>query len=98
MGDYDEAMLDDTKPERYTLPDQSEIANAIRFGCPELFFNPGLNNIGGHNLQDLSWSIITSNNLESRRELCKNIILSGGSTLYDGFDTRFRNELLCMAP
>jgi actin len=36
--------------------------------------------------------------LDTRRELLKNVILSGGTTMYDGLADRMKTEIAALAP
>ncbi|XP_067872490.1 actin-5-like [Heterodontus francisci] len=83
----------------YELPDGHIITvGKERFKCPEALFNPsvmGSNDEGIH--------ITTTNSLKRvhpqiRQLLYNNILLSGGSTLFDGFNVRFCKEIFVLAP
>ncbi|XP_051894266.1 actin-like [Pristis pectinata] len=83
----------------YELPDGHIITiGKERFRCPEALFNPSLidTNQGG---------IHTATNISLRRLqpqvqqlICNNVLLSGGSTLFEGFHLRFCKELFALAP
>eukprot|EP00929_Paragymnodinium_shiwhaense_P122502 TRINITY_DN95307_c0_g1_i1.p1 TRINITY_DN95307_c0_g1~~TRINITY_DN95307_c0_g1_i1.p1 ORF type:complete len:382 (-),score=64.84 TRINITY_DN95307_c0_g1_i1:113-1258(-) len=83
----------------YKLPDGSLIAlGAERFRAPEILFHPnhvGLEYPGIHEL--LSFSINRSD-LDLRMTLYSQIVLSGGSTLFQGFGDRMLNEVRKLAP
>jgi len=36
--------------------------------------------------------------VDVRKDLCKNIIMSGGSTMYDGIADRLKQEIIAKAP
>ena len=65
---------------------------------PELLFDPTKNGETCHSLPDLAWTSIQKSDLDIRKELCKNIILSGGSTMYEGIADRLKQELVNRAP
>ena len=39
-----------------------------------------------------------SSDIDIRRDLCKNLILSGGSTMYQGLPDRLKDEIVALAP
>merc|ERR1711957_539406 len=41
---------------------------------------------------------VSASDIDVRRELCKNIIMSGGSTMYEGMADRLKQELVNRAP
>jgi len=67
-------------------------------GCPELLFDPTLNGLNCMSLPDLAWSSVQKADIDVRKELCKNIIMSGGSTMYEGIADRLKQELVNRAP
>merc|ERR1711981_788342 len=92
-----------TSPEhdkQYTLPDQSIITvpATVRMGAPELIFKPNLNGMTCKSLHDLAWASVSASDIDVRKELCKNIIMSGGSTMYEGMPDRLKSELVQKAP
>ena len=78
----------------YTLPDGKVInVGTERFHAPECLFNPkmlGLDLPGIHEAVDAS---INDCELDTRLELMRNIILSGGSTMLPGFAERLIKEV-----
>merc|ERR1712205_190331 len=49
-------------------------------------------------VHELAWASITASDIDVRKELCKNIIMSGGSTMYEGIADRLKTELTNLAP
>ena len=84
----------------YTLPDRSTITvkGTFRMQVPELLFKPELNGKSCMSIQALSWSSIFKSDIDVRRELLKNVIMSGGSTMYEGIADRLKTELTALAP
>jgi actin len=84
----------------YELPDFSviKIPARVRMGVPELFFNPQHNGLTCKSMTDLTWNSVQSCDLDVRKSLSSNIILSGGSTLYSGLASRLKSEIECLAP
>ncbi|KAL5110256.1 Beta-centractin [Taenia crassiceps] len=85
--------------EYYRLPDGSPLQiGPARFKAPELLFRPDLigeEYFGVH--QVLAYSIQKSD-MDLRRMLYENIVLSGGSTLLKGFGARLLLEMKRMGP
>ncbi|MHA1683100.1 MAG: rod shape-determining protein [Promethearchaeota archaeon] len=78
----------------YALPDGStiEIGNS-RFMAPEILFSPGML---GYNIMSIPQAIIDSVSKvppEIKRTMLGNIVLSGGSTKFPGFEKRLQKEL-----
>jgi len=49
-------------------------------------------------MPDLAWASVQAADIDVRKELCKNIIMSGGSTMYEGIADRLKSELVARAP
>ena len=102
--DYDkEKAHADTSSEHDTpvkLPDNSviNIPGNVRIQCPELLFKPSLNGKNCKSIQALTWESVQNCDIDIRRDLCKNLILSGGTTMYKGLPDRFKDEIVGLAP
>jgi len=76
------------------LPDNSMIKiGKERFEGPELLFNPLF---GGHDFDGVSHLVFKSINscdVDIRRALYGNIMISGGTTMFPGFPTRLENDI-----
>jgi len=83
----------------YMLPDGETVSMGVeRFLAPECFFNPG---VVGKELQPLDDAIVASINecdLDLRRDLYSNIVLSGGSTMFPGIKERLTKEIKEQVP
>eukprot|EP01100_Stratorugosa_tubuloviscum_P003161 TRINITY_DN174_c2_g3_i1.p1 TRINITY_DN174_c2_g3~~TRINITY_DN174_c2_g3_i1.p1 ORF type:complete len:379 (-),score=186.20 TRINITY_DN174_c2_g3_i1:3-1139(-) len=83
----------------YKLPDGQVInLGPERFRAPEILFNPeliGEEYVGVH--QCLTNSIQRTD-IDMRRQLYSNIVLSGGSTMFPGFGERLLQEVKNLAP
>lgn len=85
----------------YELPDGSTVnVNTPRFMGPEALFNPGLIKEGDEALgmSDLGFKSITECDLDIRTDLYENIILSGGSTMYEGLPDRIEQDVDRLCP
>ncbi|XP_007951914.1 actin-like protein 9 [Orycteropus afer afer] len=69
------------------------------FQCPELLFSPpeipGLSPVGVPTMAKQSLHKVV---LEARADMAQNVLLCGGSSLFPGFEGRFRAELLRSLP
>lgn len=100
VGDYDAAIREakdsNAVDKNYELPDGSKILiGTERFKCTEALFKPetiGVDCTSVH--QSCFNSIIKSHNDDSvRKDLFSNIILTGGSTLFEGMFERVLYEM-----
>lgn len=85
--------------EVYTLPD----GNTLKIGneksrAPEILFNPSLIGLEYSGIPQLLCNSISRSDLDIRRSLFSNIMLAGGSTLFDGFGDRLLLESRKLAP
>ena len=78
----------------FMLPDGETINVGVeRFLAPECFFNPSAVGKEIPPLDDLIVGAIYECDVDLRRELFSNIVLSGGSTMYPGFKERLAKEI-----
>ena len=82
------------------MPDKSVVSIPawVRMKCPELLFNPELDGKSCKSMHQLAWSSIKASDMDTRVDLCKNIILSGGSSMYEGIADRLKKELTQLVP
>jgi actin len=99
-AEIEEAKKSAEHDRQYTLPDKAVITvpASCRMGAPELLFQPGKNGMSCKSMPDLAWASVTASDIDVRKELCKNIIMSGGSTMYEGIADRLKKELVARAP
>jgi len=84
---------------QYELPDGQVITvGAERFRCAEALFQPS--HIGKENdgIHQLTYSSILKCDIDIRKDLYQNIVLSGGSTMFPGIDARLKKEIQALAP
>lgn len=80
--------------ESYTLPDGRTIKiSGERFEAPEVLFRPSLLGLEVNGVAEQVFKVINSAPMDDRRKLYKQIVLSGGTTMYPGFATRLEREL-----
>ena len=86
---------------QYTLPDGNNITlGSQRFRCAELLFKPNVSAkiIGSTAIDKLTFESIMKCDVDVRASLYENIILSGGTTMFDGFAERLNKEIVALAP
>jgi actin-related protein len=95
-----EAESSSTHDKNYTMPDKRviNVPGRVRFGGPELLFNPALDGLTCDGLQAITNRSIMESDVDVRKDLCKNIILSGGSTMFEGIQDRLKHELEALLP
>jgi actin-related protein len=98
--EFAQAFCFTEKDTAYTMPDKRivKVAGTVRFQCPELLFKPELDGYSCKSLHALTWASVQASDVDLRKDLCKNIILSGGSTMYEGLADRLKNEIENLAP
>lgn len=101
--DYEKDFKDSSKTgsadTKYELPDGDEIViGSERFRCPEVLFKPSL--IGGDypGLHEQCNQAIVKSDMDIRKDLYSNIILSGGSTMFEFLPERLTKEIQKLAP
>ena len=83
----------------YTLPDGNICNFSVqRFKTPEYLFNPSLNGKEFPGIHKLCFNSIMNCDMDVRKDLYGNIILSGGTTMFDGFGERVYKEMKELAP
>jgi len=83
----------------YRLPDGQEITvNAERFRCSEVLFKPNFIGRESEGIHKLTYGAIMNCDIDIRRDLYINCVLSGGSTMYQGLSQRLEKELIELAP
>jgi len=85
---------------QYELPDKQIITvpGTVRIQTPELLFNPGLNGMECMSMSELALKSVGGSDIDVRKDLLKNIILSGGTTMYEGITDRLKKEITDKSP
>ena len=83
----------------YVMPD-GEVINigSERFMAPELLFSPGVIGSEEEPLDELIYRMVQNCDVDLRRDLFSNIVLSGGSTMFPGLKERLHKELVDLVP
>merc|ERR1719400_810916 len=83
----------------YELPDGQEITvGDERFRCPEVLFQPNLIGLESAGIHKLTYGSIMKCDVDIRRSLYENTVLSGGSTMFPGIESRLQHEIRQLAP
>jgi actin, other eukaryote len=69
-----------------------------RFRCTEPLFNPGLLGKEALGMHHLLFNSIVACDVDVRRKMYENIVLSGGSTMFPGHSERLTKELTSLSP
>lgn len=83
----------------YELPDGQVIAiGADRFRCAEVLFWPSLIGTEAPGIHETAFNSIMRCDVDIRKDLYGNIVMSGGSTLFPGIADRMSKEVTALAP
>jgi actin len=83
----------------YELPDGTVITiGSERFRCGEPLFQPNLLGLESLGIHQMTFKSIQACDIDIRRDLYTNIVLSGGSTMFPGIDERLNHEMTQLAP
>ena len=69
-----------------------------RFRAPEALFQPAMLGLEAHGIHETTYNSIYKCDLDIRRDLYGNIVLSGGTTMFPGIADRMQKELAALAP
>jgi len=85
--------------ETYELPDGNVITiGNERFRCAEVMFNPSMIGQESEGVHKLTFASIMKCDVDIRRDLYANIVMSGGSTMFPGIADRMKKEVTALAP
>ncbi|KAK3102023.1 hypothetical protein FSP39_008200 [Pinctada imbricata] len=83
----------------YELPDGSLVTiDNERFRCPELLFKPSLIGMESVGIHELVYNSIMNCDIDIRKDMYSNVVLSGGSTMFPGIVDRMKKELEGLCP
>ena len=100
---YEEELIKATTSsdieKNYELPDGTVITvGAERFRCAEVLFQPNLIGKENDGIHKLAFQSIQKCDIDIRRDLYTNTVLSGGSTMFPNIDARLKKEMQLLAP
>ncbi|KAH9392053.1 PREDICTED: actin-85C-like [Rhagoletis zephyria] len=83
----------------YNMPDGQVITiGDERFRCPEALFQPSLLGMEAVGVHETTFNSIMKCDVDLRKSLYANVVLSGGSTMYGGMQERMYREITALAP
>merc|ERR1711935_724156 len=95
--DFDQEMK--TATESSELPDGNVITiGNERFRCPEVLFQPSFIGKEAAGIHDTLFATIMKCDVDIRKDLFANIVLSGGTTMFSGIAERLTKEIVALAP
>jgi len=85
--------------QNYELPDGQVITiGNERFRCPEVMFKPNFIGLEQEGVHKLTFQSIMKCDVDIRKDLYNNIVMSGGSTMFNGIAERMQKEIKALAP
>jgi actin-related protein len=101
--DYNEEMAkaeaSSDMEKQYELPDGNIITiGNERFRAPEVLFQPNFVGMENPGIHRLAFDSIMKCDVDIRRDLYKNIVMSGGTTMFNGIPERLEKEMRALAP
>lgn len=69
-----------------------------RFRCPEVLFKPNLIGKESDGVHKTTYDSIMKCDVDIRKDLYGNIVLSGGTTMFEGIAERMEKEIKALAP
>nr|QWE91173.1 beta-actin [Placidida sp.] len=100
FDDEQKKSAESTEVERnYELPDGQVLTiGSERFRCAEVLFQPSLIGLEQSGVDQTTYDTIMKCDVDIRKDLYANIVLSGGSTMFDGLSERLSKEVSALAP
>ena len=96
--DFKEELVS-VEPYEYKLPDNTNlIVTDQRIECPEVLFNPSKIKNAANGIQKTINDSINLCDVDIKKELYNNIILSGGTSMFKGLPERLKKEVKSLAP
>lgn len=98
--ELDKANSSDDNKKTYELPDGDVIAtvNYERIQAPEILFQPKMvETFSKKGLHTLCYQAVQESNPDIRKYLYKNLVFSGGNTMFHGLQERLTKELVALS-
>merc|ERR1712008_285362 len=83
----------------YELPDGQVITvGNERFRCPEAVFQPSFLGMEAAGIHGTTYNSIMKCDVDIRKDLYGNVVMSGGTTMYPGIADRMQKDITNLAP
>lgn len=100
--DFEEEMTSAAKTptdREFELPDGDLMTvGTQQFRCPEVLFKPSLIGLEDPGFGEMVYKSIGRCDIDVRRDLYSNVVLSGGTTMFKGLSARLEKEVAALAP
>ncbi|KAH0788449.1 actin [Histomonas meleagridis] len=83
--------------ESYRLPDGTVTYGTEAIRCPEALFTPSIANSQSNGVHQMIHTSLDRCDMDVRKEMYSNIVLSGGTSMFKGLPERMEKEIIALA-